>query len=296
MRTTDNYHIPALLIESIDSIKVRKDGKYIDATLGGGGHSEEILKRGGFVLGLDRDPDSIEFASKRLKKYKEKFRAVRANFSRINDVAREAGFSQADGVLFDLGVSSHQLETPSRGFSFNQDSLLDMRMDPDLSVKASDLLNGLNEKELNDLFIKLGEEKYSKRLAGAICRTRRIKPITNTDELARLVIKCVPPRGKHDRTHPATRIFQALRIAVNDELNDLRDALPGAFEILEAGGRLSAISFHSLEDKIIKNFMKTHEANGLLKAITNKPITPGIPEINRNPRSRSAKLRVAEKI
>lgn len=296
MRITNDYHVPVLLNETVDSLKVRKDGKYVDATLGGGGHTEEILKRGGFVLGLDHDPEAIEFAVKRLRVYGYKLKAIRTNFNRLSEVVSEEKFGPVEGILFDLGVSSHQLETPHRGFSFNQDSQLDMRMDPKLQVKASDLLKVLTEKELYELFSKLGEDKYSKRLAGAVCRARRIKPIETTDELAELVVKNVPPRGKFDRIHPATRIFQALRIAVNDELNSLREALPSALSVLSPNGRLAVISFHSLEDRIVKDFIKNSTANGLLKPINNKPIVPNGLEVEKNPRSRSAKLRVAEKI
>lgn len=299
MKISDTYHIPALLNETVKALNIKPKHRYIDATLGGGGHSVEIVKEGGILLAIDQDPEAISYASERLKKacpdlLPPKF--VQANFAQIDEVAKEAGFEKVAGILFDLGVSSHQLETPNRGFSFNQEGPLDMRMNPDLSVTAKDLVNGLNEGEQAELFWKLGEEKFSRRYAKAICQARQVKPIETGDELAQIILREVPVRGKFDRTHPATRVFQALRIAVNDELNSLRTALPKAVELLDREGRIVVLSFHSLEDGIVKRFFAEQEEKGILKIISKKPITPTKEEVELNPRARSAKLRVAEKI
>ncbi len=306
MRLDGIYHVPALLKETVDSLEIKPKAKYVDATLGGGGHSEEILKRGGQLLAIDRDPEAIEFATRRLRLACPSLfhpaegripppKIVRGNFARMGEIARENGFAQVEGVLFDLGVSSHQLETAARGFSFNQAGVLDMRMEPTLALTAQDLVNALSEKELYEMFSKLGEERYSRRYARAICQARRLKKIETCDELARIILRSAPPRGKFDRTHPATRVFQALRIAVNDELNSLREALPQAVALLNSGGRIAVLSFHSLEDGIVKRFFQEKEKEGILKIITERPIEPGAEEVKINPRARSAKLRVAEK-
>lgn len=290
--------MPALLKETVDFLEVKGGKKYIDATLGGGGHSEAILRRQGELLAIDRDPEAIEFASQRLKKAcpTSPFRVVQGNFADLGKIARENGFKKVDGVLFDLGVSSHQFEEASRGFSFNREGPLDMRMDPTLSLTARDLVNVLNEGELYELFSKLGEEKYSRRFARAICGARRVKKIETCDELAQIILKSAPPRGKFGRTHPATRVFQALRIAVNDEINSLKEALPQATDLLNFQGRLVVLSFHSLEDGIVKRFFLDKEKMGVLKIITGKPVEPTKEEVEVNPRARSAKLRVAEKL
>lgn len=308
------FHVPALLSKVIEELAVSEGKKYIDATVGGGGHTLEILKRGGKVLGIDCDPEAIDYVKKRLRDEdikilrEEKDEAlnisisqcpnitlVRGNFVNLKEIAEKAGFSKVSGILFDLGVSSYQLETGYRGFSFNVDTPLDMRMDPALSVTAADLVNGLNEKELYELFVKYSEEYHSRAIARAIVRARTIGPIRTCNELARIVIKARGGRGKFDRTHPATRIFQALRIAVNDELNNLKEALPQALGLLDREGRLVILSFHSLEDRIVKNFLKEKGKEGLIKILTKKPITPEEEEIRANPRARSAKMRVAKR-
>ena len=297
MKITKNYHIPVLLKLAVEYLNVKPGGMYVDATLGGGGHSTEILKKGGKLLSLDYDQDAIDNAKDSLiKNFPKQLITVKSNFNQITEVACENNFNSVDGILFDLGLSSHQLESPDRGFSFNQDGLLDMRMDQNLTVGARELINGLNEGELNELFIKLGEEKFSRRIAGAICSARRIRPIESTVELAQIIEKVVPRRGNYKKIHPATQVFQALRIAVNDELNNLRIALPKSVELLNKGGRLVIISFHSLEDKIVKDYFRVQQLKGVLRIITEKPISPSLEEINTNPRSRSAKLRVAEKV
>lgn len=308
----EEFHKPVLLNEAVELLKVKKERVYIDATTGGGGHTEAILKNRGRVIGIDCDPEAIEFTRKRLTQACPApcspageftgplgaFRWIlfKANFVGLKEVVQKLGIKKVDGILFDLGVSSHQFETPRRGFSFNVDADLDMRMSPDLKVTAADLVNGLNEGELYELFHKLGEEHYSRAVARAICRARRIAPIKTCNQLAEIVLKNVPPRGKFNRTHPATRVFQALRIAVNDELNNLKGALPQTVDLLKKEGRLVIISFHSLEDRIVKNFLKDQAAKGQLKILTKKPVRPSKKELLVNPRARSARLRAAEKI
>ena len=301
MKTSDIYHIPALLNETVKALDIKPKHKYIDATLGGGGHSVEIVKKGGILLGIDQDPEAVSYASERLKNAQAcpdllPPKLVQSNFAEIDKVAKEFGFEKVAGILFDLGVSSHQLETPNRGFSFNQEGPLDMRMNPNLSVTAKDLVNGLNEGELAELFWKLGEEKFSRRFAKAICQARLNKPIETCNDLSQIILQEVSPRGRFARIHPATRVFQALRIAVNDELNSLKIALPKAVELLESQGRIVVLSFHSLEDSIVKRFFIDQMGKGILKIISKSPITPTEEEVRLNPRARSAKLRVAEKL
>jgi len=301
VKTSDIYHIPALLNETVKALDIKPKHKYIDATLGGGGHSVEIVKKGGILLGIDQDPEAVSYASERLKNAQAcpdllPPKLVQSNFAEIDKVAKEFGFEKVAGILFDLGVSSHQLETSNRGFSFNQEGPLDMRMNPNLSVTAKDLVNGLNEGELAELFWKLGEEKFSRRFAKAICQARLNRPIETCNDLSQIILQEVSPRGRFARIHPATRVFQALRIAVNDELNSLKIALPKAVELLESQGRIVVLSFHSLEDSIVKRFFIDQMGKGILKIISKSPITPTKEEIRLNPRARSAKLRAAEKI
>lgn len=293
----NKYHIPVMLKEVLSYLKIKPDHWYIDCNLGGGGHTKGILEKGGKVLGIDLDPDAIEEAAKNFDlKVSERLILIQGNFSQISHLAEIASVSSISGVLFDLGVSTHQLETPERGFSFNTNAPLDMRMDKSSTqVSAKDLINGLHEGELANLFWKLGEENFAKPIARKIVEARKTSVIETTDELAQIILS-VRHRTKSDRTHPATRVFQALRIAVNDELNSLKEALPQALEVLAPGGRVVVISFHSLEDRIIKDFFQSEQKKGSLKIITKKPIIPTEEEVEENPRSRSGKLRVAEKI
>jgi len=291
------YHVPALLNETADLLNVRPNKKYLDATVGGGGHSEEIVKRGGILLGIDQDPEAVSYASERLAcpgLTPPQF--AKGNFCNLSKLAKDNGFEKVDGILFDLGVSSHQLESDTRGFSFNQEADLDMRMDPSLTVTAKDLVNGLTEKELEELFIKLGEERFSRRYAKCIVQYRQNKQIEKCSELAQIIINQASPKERFGQINPATRIFQALRIAVNDELNALKVGLPQAVDLLNQGGRLVVISFHSLEDRIVKRFFLEKQDQDILKIINSKPIIPTDEEIKINPRSRSAKLRGAEKL
>lgn len=285
------FHVSVLLQEAIDALQITKNGKYIDATLGAGGHSCEIAKRGGIVLGIDQDEEARKEASENVKGLPVTI--VAGNFTHVSELAKQHGFDQIDGVLFDLGVSSHQLDTNVRGFSFLSDGPLDMRMDTTIGVTAADLVNGLHKGELTDLFTKYGEEPFAKRIAEAIVAERVKKPITTTKELADLVARSVPKIGK---IHPATKVFQALRIAVNDELHAVEDALPQALELLKSKGRIVVITFHSLEDRIVKRAFEEYGARGLGKIVTKKPIIPTDAEIEQNRRSRSAKMRVFEKI
>ncbi len=286
------YHTSVLLQEAVDSLVVAPGKRFIDATLGGAGHTKAILEKGGIVLGIDQDEDSLKFVSEQIKN--PNLVVALGNFKDIDIIAKENTFEHVDGILFDLGVSSHQFDEGARGFSFQKEASLDMRMGTSLSVKAADLVNGLTKGELMELFTKLGEEPFAKRIAEEIVKARENKPIETTTELAQIAIKGYP-RGFH-KIHPATKIFQALRIAVNDELNSLKTALPKAVALLKKNGRLSVISFHSLEDRIVKEFLNECEEKGLGKVVTKKPIVPTEEEINANPRSRSAKLRVFEKI
>lgn len=299
------YHIPVMLSEVIDYLNIIPGEWYVDCNLGGGGHTERIFKKGGKVLGIDLDPDAIsEVANKNnlsiekrgtsLFAHSDNLILYQSNFANLTQVLKDISIDHVSGVLFDLGVSSHQLEVSERGFSFNTDAPLDMRMDKSSGVTAADLVNALYEKELAELFWKLGEEHFSRPIARRIAEYRQKKKIETTNELAKIILS-VRKRSDSDRTHPATRIFQALRIAVNDELNSLNTALPQATDILVSGGRVVVISFHSLEDRIVKDFF-TEQSEKTLKIITKKPIIPTHCEIERNPRSRSGKLRVAEKI
>ncbi len=291
-----NYHTSVLLKEAVEALNVTKNGKYIDCTLGAGGHAVEIINKGGFVLGIDIDKDALDFVKENLKSQISnlKLKAVLGNFRNIDKIANENKYEKVDGILFDLGVSSHQLDTPERGFSFSKDALLDMRMDQGLSVTAKDLVNGLNKGELYELFTKLGEESFARPISNSIIRAREIKPIETTGELASVIARVYPRNLK--KIHPATKAFQALRIAVNDELNSLKESLPKSVSLLKSGGRLVTITFHSLEDRIVKDQFNLFESEKLGQVITKKPIVSQEEEVEENTRARSAKLRIFEKI
>lgn len=299
------YHTPVLMAEVMEGLRVREGGRYVDATVGGGGHTEKILEKGGKVLGIDRDNDAINYVGEKLKRWIEngKLKIEKANFDRLSEIIEEKtdchgssadeprnDWRKVDGILFDLGISSHQIGTAGRGFAFQLTGPLDMRMDSVLSVTAADLVNALSEKELKSLFFKFGGEIRAGAISRAIVESRKNKRIETTRELAEIIEKVVRIK---DRLHPATKTFMALRIAVNDELNSLKRALPQAVELLVGGGRLAVISFHDGEDRIVKNFIRKNE---LLKKVNKKPIVSEQSEIISNPRARSAKLRVAEKI
>jgi len=302
-------HKPVLFQEALASLLVQPEGRYIDATVGGGGHAAGILAASspdGRLLGLDRDPTAIAVASARLAPYAGRFVLVHTSFEHLGALAREYGFVPADGVLFDLGLSSLQLADPARGFSFMGDGPLDMRYDPTgEGVTAATLVNQLPLEELEKLLIRYGEEGRARRIAEAIVAAR---PLYTTAELARVIERAVGRRG---RIHPATRTFQALRIAVNNELAALEVALPQAAELLRPGGRLVVISFHSLEDRVVKQFLRresrdcicppetpvcTCRHKATLRLVTRKPIVPTAGEVADNPRARSARMRVAERV
>lgn len=290
-----NYHISVLLQESLEYLNVEKGKQYIDATLGGGGHTLEILKKGGRVLGIDVDQDALDHIQEEFKIQSSKFKIgedlllAKGNFRNIDEIAKAHGFTEVAGILFDFGVSSHQLDTSTRGFSFLQGGPLDMRMDQDLGVTAKDLLQALQKKQLYELLQSYGEESHAWIIAEHIIRAREVSPITTTNELSRIVERAVP-RGK-STIHPATRVFQALRIAVNDEMHTIEEALPKAVHLLKENGRLVTISFHSLEDRIVKHAFLQYEKDGIGEIVTKKPIEPTNEEIASNNRSRSARLR-----
>ncbi len=294
----NNYHTSVLLQEAIELLQIKAGERYIDGTLGAGGHTIEILKHGGRVLGLDVDQDALEFVNEELRSKNQELRdnltLVKGNFKDIDKIAKENKSETVDGILLDLGVSSHHFEAPERGFSFQREGPLDMRMDKDLHVKAGDLVNVLTKSELTDLFTKLGEERFTRLIVSRIVEARKVKRIETTAELANIIRRAVPFSKKG--INPATKVFQALRIAVNDELNNLIEALPKALTLLESGGRLAVISFHSLEDRIVKRSFLEFEEKGLGSIITKKPLIPTEEEIAANSRSRSSKLRVFEKL
>lgn len=285
------YHSSVLLTEALSFLKVKPGGWYLDATLGDGGYSLGILQKGGKIIGIDADQESIKRTRERFKQKgvaKSDFELIKGNFRNLAELVKDRRF---EGIVFDLGVSSNQLDEASRGFSFSKPAPLDMRMDRDLGVKALDLINGLNKGELEKLFEVYGEFR-DKRVVKAIIEERAKKMITETVELANLIEAVLPKRP--NKIHPATLIFQALRIAVNDEINSLRDGLPQAIEVLSPGGRLIVVSFHSLEERIVKETFKEEEGKGRGEVVGDL-IRPSLEEIGTNPRSRSAKMRVFEK-
>lgn len=299
----DSYHTPVLLKEVISYLRIQKGEKYLDATLGGGGHTLEILKLGGKVLGIDVDQEAIDYVKENIKYQRSKIKdgedliLVKGNFKDIDKIAHLKGFDKFFGIIFDLGLSSHQIESKERGFSYQENAPLDMRMDKNLQVRARDLVNILTKGELYALFIKLGEEYHARAISNNIIRARRIKPIETTQELALVVQEAYGMKkniSNQNKAKANQKVFQALRIAVNDELNNLKEALPKALDLLEKEGRIAVISFHSLEDRITKHAFKVFEEKGLGKNLTKKPILPTSEEITKNKRSKSAKLRIFE--
>jgi 16S rRNA (cytosine1402-N4)-methyltransferase len=291
----DFQHTPVLLREVTDFLRVKSDGKYIDCTIGGGGHSAQVLKSGAVVLGIDQDLTAILHLK---KKFESEIKAKRLilehdNFVNVAKAAEKLGFIQVDGILFDLGVSSFQIDQSGRGFSFKRAEPLDMRMNPEVGLTAAGLLNDLPEEELYTIFAKYGEERRSRDIARQIVAARKLSPITTTEELAGIVTNVL---GESGIIHPATRIFQALRIAVNSEIENLKIGLKEGFKLLNLGGRLAVISFHSLEDRVVKLQFLEFANEGQGKILTKKPVVATEAEIKENKRARSAKLRVIEKI
>lgn len=310
---SDFYHVSVLLQECLDGLNIRPDGIYVDGTLGGAGHSSQIAARltTGRLIGIDRDPVALKAAGERLKPFGDRVTLVHANFCQIADVLRDLGISGVDGILMDLGVSSPQLDDAARGFSYMADAPLDMRMNGEDHLTAKDVVNTWPYEELRRILYDYGEERYAPQIAGAICRRRESAPIETTLELVDIIRSAMPPAALREKQHPAKRSFQAIRIAVNDELGSVEKVMVDAIPCLNPGGRLAVITFHSLEDRIVKNGM-ANAAKGCtcppnfpvcvcgnkpkVKLISRKPIVAGNEELEANPRSRSAKLRVCEKI
>ncbi len=292
------YHIPVLTLELVELLEPGEGMVIVDATIGGGGQALAMLERmkgKGLLIGIDRDPEAISFCQASLISFAPNLKLFNARFSQLDEVLAQAGIEEVDRIYFDLGVSWHQLSQPERGFSFLRDGPLDMRMNPAEGEPAWKLLNQLNEKELEKIFREYGEERYSRRVAKAIVQARKQgKELKRTRQLAELVEKAVR-KGKQ-RVHPATRIFQAIRIYLNQEIEELKLGLEKAFNYLRAGGRIAVISYHSLEDRLVKNFFKEREKAGELKILTKKPIIPSPEEKKQNPKSRSARLRAGEKL
>ncbi|MDE3224174.1 MAG: 16S rRNA (cytosine(1402)-N(4))-methyltransferase RsmH [Nitrospirota bacterium] len=296
-----DLHIPVLAEEVVRGLGCRPGGRYVDCTVGYGGHAALILDRSapdGVLIGMDQDEAALRAAGERLRPYAGRMRLVRGNFQELKQQLRALGVAEVDGVMFDLGVSSAQLDEPTRGFSFLADGPLDMRMDLRASLTAATLVNELPEQELADVIYRYGEERYSRRIARAIVRARAVQPLARTLELADVIRGSVPPPYRHGRIHCATRTFQALRIAVNRELDVLEGALKDAVEVLAPGGRLCVISFHSLEDRIVKQTFRSLSRGDApcLSLLTKKPLVASEDERAANPRARSAKLRIAERL
>ena len=312
------HHLPVLLNECLDGLAIKPGGAYLDCTLGGAGHSSEILKRlgeGGLLVGIDRDADAIEAASARLSAVDSpaRFVALRGNFHDAPALLSAAGIDRAlDGILIDLGVSSHQLDVRERGFSYHDDAPLDMRMDRAQALSAREIVNEWSEDELNRVLRDYGEEKWARQIARVICDRRREAPVETTSQLVSIIDAAIPKKFRQgDGSHPARRTFQALRIAVNDELEPLEPALRALVDLLRPGGRLCVITFHSLEDRIVKNTFRNLAdpctcpksfpvcvcgKKPVVKPVTRKPITAGEEELTQNPRARSASLRIVEKL
>jgi 16S rRNA (cytosine1402-N4)-methyltransferase len=302
------YHRPVLATETVELLAPQPGSVIVDGTCGGGGHSEALLRAGAELLALDQDPDALAFASARLKNFGSRVTLRQANFREAGRVLDELGIAQIGGALLDLGVSSRQLENAARGFSLVRNGPLDMRMDPRRELTAAEVVNSYTEEELTKIFRELGEEPAARRIASQIVKLRKEVPFRETLTLAKAIEKTV---GRHGRRHPATQVFQALRMEVNDELGALEEGLLALTNRLEAGGRIAVITFHSLEDRIVKNFFRDRSREWLdrpewpeprpnpdfsLRLITPKPIEPDAVEQRANPRARSARLRVAERI
>lgn len=306
------HHVSVLLDECIEGLNIKPDGIYVDGTLGGAGHSYHIAEEltTGRLIGIDRDPVALKAAGERLSPFADRVTLVHSNFCRMGQVLQELGISGVDGVLLDLGVSSPQLDDGSRGFSYMTDAPLDMRMDNGDALSADTVVNTWSYEELKRILYDYGEERYAPAIAAAIVRKREVSPIRTTLELVDVIRSAMPPAALREKQHPAKRTFQAIRIAVNDELNSVSKAMDAAIPCLNPGGRLAVITFHSLEDRIVKNAMAA-AAKGCIcppefpvcvcgrkpqvTVLTRKPIVSGEEELERNPRARSAKLRICEK-
>lgn len=306
-------HISVLLNEVLDGLNIKKDGIYVDGTLGGAGHSSEIVKRltTGKLIGIDQDLNALKKASEVLEEYSDKVILIHNNYENIDEVLNDLGIEKVDGILLDLGVSSHQLDEESRGFSHNKDAPLDMRMDETSSFSAWDVVNKYSEEELEKIIWNYGEDRWARRIAKFIVEERKEKSIDTTLQLVSAIKKAIPKEVRKDGHHPAKKTFQAIRIEVNKELDVLIESIPKMVNLLNPGGRLAVITFHSLEDRIVKEGFKELYLDCIcpphlpkcvcqktreIEIITRKPIIPSEEEIAINPRSRSAKLRIAEKL
>ena len=307
-------HIPVLTTESIAFLNAHDNGIYVDATVGDGGHSALLLEKHPGIkqlIGIDHDMDAVRRAQKNLGRYSDKVLVLHGNFGNLVNILEKAGIHAIDGILFDLGVSTSQLKDPERGFSFTVDGALDMRMDQSIPLQAQDLIEQASARQLEKIIREFGEERWAKKIACSIKKNQQQRPVTRTTDLAEIVSRAIPARHHPRRIHPATKTFQALRIAVNDELAALEKGLEGAVSIVRAGGRVCVISFHSLEDRIVKNTFRLWSrscicppdtpvciCNHRKKAsiVTRKPVSPSPQELQHNPRARSAKLRVAERV
>jgi len=292
-------HNPVLAKEAVNFLNPAPGQIIVDATIGGAGHSEQILRRitpGGMLVGIDRDEETLRLASERLRPFEGSFKLINKDFKHLIEILKDIGVNKANGIIFDLGISSIQMEAWQRGFSIKNDGPLDMRMDRSQRITAKELVNGLSEAELSDIIKNLGEERFCKRIARRIAEERKKKEISTTFELRDIVLRSIPYSHSKYKIHPATRTFQALRIKVNDELGSIREALSGLPEALERGARACVISFHSLEDRIAKNTFREFKAEGLFNILTKKPVVADENEVSANPRSRSAKLRAAERL
>ncbi|MDY3929886.1 MAG: 16S rRNA (cytosine(1402)-N(4))-methyltransferase RsmH [Clostridia bacterium] len=306
-------HISVLFNETIDGLNLKENGIYVDGTLGGGGHSLGMLSRGKNIslIGIDQDSEAIEASKKRLADYSERVTFVNDNFSNIKQILQNHGIEKIDGMMMDLGVSSYQLDNAERGFSYMHDSRLDMRMDRDSELSAYEIVNGYSKEDLTKIFYEYGEEKWSTRIAQFITDRRKKKPIETTFELVEIIKAAIPQKARESGSHPAKRVFQAIRIEVNNELGILDNTISDIVDCLNPGGRIAVITFHSLEDRIVKQAFAKLAAGCIcpknfpvcvcnkqpaVKIITKKPILPSEEEENENSRSKSAKLRIAEKI
>lgn len=306
-------HQPVLLQETIENLKIKPEGIYVDGTIGGAGHAVEVCKRlsgSGRLIGIDQDADAIEAARSRLIQYKERVTILRGNYCNLTEMLKQEGIQSVDGILLDLGVSSHQLDDAERGFTYREDVPLDMRMDRRQALSAREVVNDYDEKELYRIIRDYGEERYAKNIARHICRARQEQPIATTGQLTEIIRASIPVKARAAGGHPAKRTFQAIRIEVNRELEVLQDSLEGMIDFLNDGGRICVITFHSLEDRIVKNIFRKAEnpctcppdfpvcvcgkkPKGII--VTRKPVVPSEEEMKTNTRSKSSKLRVFER-
>ena len=296
LASNSQSHKPVMLNEAIEALNLKPGQTIVDATIGAGGHALRILEKispGGRLIGIDRDEDSLSLARVYLREFKDRVDFIHADFRNIGNILSELNIRKLDGILFDLGLSSYQLDSKERGFSFRYEAPLDMRMDKTSYILAYDLVNNLTEKEISGILWSFGQERWHNRIARHLVRQRAFSPVATTSQLKDIVLKAIPYKGSHQRIHPATRTFQALRIAVNRELEALDEALINIPGFLKKAARICVISFHSLEDRIVKHNFKENALSGVYKIITKKPLEPLDAELAVNPRSRSAKMRVA---